>query len=66
MPAVAGASRRATDSTTTAAETSVETMVDADGVAEGDGDGVAPGALGVVEGEPLLDGDARFVGESDG
>lgn len=41
-------------------------MVDADGVAEGVVEGEPPGALGVVEGEPLLDGDARFVGESDG
>jgi hypothetical protein len=40
--------------------------VEADGVALGVGDGVPPGALGVVEGEPLLDGDARFDGVSDG
>jgi hypothetical protein len=46
--------------------TSGAMTVEADGVALGVGDGVPPGALGVVEGEPLLDGDARFDGVSDG
>jgi len=65
-PAVAGASSGTADSTVTETATSGATMVDADAVALGVVEGVPPGALRVLDGEPELDGDARFVGVSDG
>ena len=66
MPAVAGASRSAAVSIAIVTETSGVRMVEADGVAEGEGDGVSPAFDAVVEGEAELDGDARFDGVDDG
>lgn len=66
MPSVAAASSTAAVSIAIVTDTSGVRMVDAEGVAEMVGDGVPPACEGVVEGEPELDGDARFEGDSDG
>jgi len=66
MPAVAGASSTAAVSIAIVTETSGVRIVEAEGVAEGDDEGEPPAADAVVEGEAVLDGDARFEGVDDG
>ena len=58
--------RRAGTPTVTLLRTPAATTVDGDGDHETVGDGVPPGALGVVDVVGELLGDARFVDDSDG